>query len=75
MNPITCKDGSLGFDKWNMLKAAVQEANSISAERFLKWSSYFANVGKQFVAFNEDLLYYPASTPRSYLLECGKCGR
>jgi hypothetical protein len=58
INPITCKDGSLGFDEWNMLKAAVQEANSISAERFLKWSSYFANVGKQFVAFNDDLLYY-----------------
>lgn len=58
IHPITCSDGSLGFDDWTMLKAAVQEANSISAERFMKWSSYFANVGKQFVAFLDDQLYY-----------------
>ena len=73
VHPTTCRDGSLGFDNWNTLKDAVQEANSISAERFLKWSSYFANFaaaggGKkydgheqqqlQFTAFYDDLLYY-----------------
>lgn len=58
IHPTTCKDGSLGFDSWNSLKAAVQEANSISAERFMKWSSYFANVGKQFSAFHDDMMYY-----------------
>jgi hypothetical protein len=58
IQPTTCKDGSLGFDDWNMLKAAVQEANSISAEQFMKWSYYFTNVGKQFATFEDDLLYY-----------------
>eukprot|EP00980_Cylindrotheca_fusiformis_P027585 scaffold21455_cov116-Cylindrotheca_fusiformis.AAC.2 len=58
IHPIACKDGSFGFDEWNMLKAAVQEANSISAERFMKWSSYFASLGNQFVAFHNDHLYY-----------------
>lgn len=61
--PTLCSDGiTLGFNDWHTLKAAVQEANSISAERFMKWSAYFANVGntygKSFAAFEDDLLYY-----------------
>lgn len=57
--PSTCPDRhTVGFDDWHTLKAAVQEANSISAERFMKWSSYFASVGKDFGAFEDDNLYY-----------------
>jgi hypothetical protein len=57
--PKQCSDGyTIGFDDWRTLKAAVQEANSISAERFMKWSAYFANVGRSFAAFEDDDLYY-----------------
>lgn len=59
IRPKQCSDGlTLGFDDWHTLKAAVQEANSISAERFMKWSAYFAKVGKTFTAFDDDRLYY-----------------
>jgi hypothetical protein len=59
IHPTLCSDGHThGFDNWPKLKAAVQEANSISAERFMKWSAYFANVGKSFAAFDDELLYY-----------------
>jgi hypothetical protein len=41
--PLLCSDGvTLGFDSWAKLRTAVQEANSISAERFMKWNEYFA---------------------------------
>jgi hypothetical protein len=57
--PKQCSDGyTIGFDDWRTLKAAVQEANSISAERFMKWSAYFANVGRSFAAFEDDDWYY-----------------
>lgn len=57
--PKQCSDGyTTGFDDWYTLKAAVQEANSISAERFMKWSAYFADVGRTFSAFDDDGLYY-----------------
>ena len=59
VHPILCSDqNTVGFNDWNTLRAAVQEANSISAERFMKWSAYFANIGKSFAAFEDDLLYY-----------------
>jgi hypothetical protein len=55
--PTICNDGrTLGFDSWTKLRAAVQEANSISAERFMKWSEYFAT--NAFSAFDDDRLYY-----------------
>jgi hypothetical protein len=55
--PTICSDGKTeGFDSWTKLRAAVQEANSISAERFMKWSEYFAT--NSFSAFEDDLLYY-----------------
>lgn len=57
--PTVCSDGqTVGFDDWKRLKAAVQEANSISAERFMKWSEYFATVGKYLSTFEDDNLYY-----------------
>jgi hypothetical protein len=57
--PKQCSDGyTMGFDDWGTFKAAVQEANSISAERFMKWSSYFASVGKSAAVFEDDDLYY-----------------
>eukprot|EP00934_Nitzschia_sp_Nitz4_P007156 Nitzschia sp. Nitz4//scaffold150_size53981//39416//40753//NITZ4_006683-RA/size53981-processed-gene-0.35-mRNA-1//-1//CDS//3329537089//7146//frame0 len=57
--PTVCSDGyTVGFDDWNILKAAVHEANSISAERFMKWSEYFATTGNDVSAFEDDLMYY-----------------
>jgi hypothetical protein len=59
VRPTRCSDGtSVGFDNWNTFKAAVQEANSISAERFMKWNEFFANSGKYFAAFEDDSYYY-----------------
>jgi len=55
--PSLCSDGvTLGFDNWSKLRAAVHEANSISAERFMKWNEYFAS--NSFTAFQDDRLYY-----------------
>jgi hypothetical protein len=57
IRPTICSDGKTrGFDSWTKLRAAVQEANSISAERFMKWSEYFAT--HSFSSFDDDLLYY-----------------
>jgi hypothetical protein len=43
IHPTLCSDGStLGFQDWNTLKAAIREANSRSAEKFLRWNEYFA---------------------------------
>ena len=59
VRPTRCSDGiSVGFDNWNTIKAAVQEANSISAERFMKWNEFFANSGRYFAAFEDDSYYY-----------------
>ena len=55
--PSLCSDGvTLGFDNWSKLRAAMHEANSISAERFMKWNEYFAT--NSFTAFQDDRLYY-----------------
>jgi len=55
--PSLCSDGvTFGFDSWSKLRAAVHEANSISAERFLKWNEYFAT--NSFTTFQDDRLYY-----------------
>ena len=59
IHPMLCSDGyTRGFDDWAALKSAVQQANSISAERFMKWSAYFAYVGKSFSAFEDESQYY-----------------
>ena len=60
VHPTLCSDGvTLGFSNWATLKAAVQEANSISAERFMKWSSYFAYVrDSNSRVFEDETLYY-----------------
>ena len=55
--PSLCSDGvTLGFDNWSKLRTAMHEANSISAERFMKWNEYFAT--NSFTAFQDDDLYY-----------------
>ena len=55
--PSLCSDGvTLGFDNWSKLRTAMHEANSISAERFMKWNEYFAT--NSFTAFQDDRLYY-----------------
>lgn len=59
MLPRPCPDGyTEGFDDWFTFKAAVEEANSLSAEKFMKWSAYFATVGKSTAVFEDDRLYY-----------------
>ena len=65
IRPTICPDGiSIGFDTWHTLKAAVQEANAISAERFMKWNEFFASqsVGAgmpyTFASFHDNFLYY-----------------
>mmetsp|Transcript_7337 Transcript_7337/g.17729 ORF Transcript_7337/g.17729 Transcript_7337/m.17729 type:complete len:432 (+) Transcript_7337:79-1374(+) len=55
--PSLCSDGvTFGFDNWAKLRTAMHEANSISAERFMKWNEYFAT--NSFTAFRDDRLYY-----------------
>ncbi len=55
--PSLCSDGvTFGFDNWSKLRTAMHEANSISAERFMKWNEYFAT--NSFTAFQDDSLYY-----------------
>jgi hypothetical protein len=45
VHPTICSDGvTVGFDDWATLKAAVEEANALSAERFMKWNEYFASL-------------------------------
>ncbi|CAB9500646.1 expressed unknown protein [Seminavis robusta] len=45
VHPKLCSDGvTIGFDNWDTLKAAVSEANALSAERFMKWNEYFASL-------------------------------
>jgi len=55
--PTLCNDGvTVGFNSWSKLRSAIHEANSISAERFMKWNEYFAT--NSFTAFQDDRLYY-----------------
>lgn len=57
--PSLCPDKqTIGFSDWKTFKAAVQEANSISAEKFMKWNEYFANYGHANVYFEDDSYYY-----------------
>lgn len=45
VHPTICSDGvTIGFDDWSTLKQAVEEANALSAERFMKWNEYFASL-------------------------------
>jgi hypothetical protein len=45
VHPTICSDRvTVGFDDWDTLKAAVSEANALSAERFMKWNEYFASL-------------------------------
>lgn len=45
VHPGLCSDGvTIGYDDWDILKAAVGEANALAAERFMKWNEYFASI-------------------------------
>jgi hypothetical protein len=55
--PSLCPDGnSYGFQDWYTLRAAVQEANYLAAERFMKWNEYFAT--HLVTSFEDESLYY-----------------
>jgi hypothetical protein len=57
IQPTLCSDGiTMGFQDWNTLKAAIREANSLSAEKFLRWNEYFAEGQED--AFDDKSLYY-----------------
>ena len=56
IKPTLCSDGqTVGFSDWPTLKSAVREANSLSAEKFLRWSEYFSSIEEyDFGAFEDD---------------------
>jgi hypothetical protein len=57
IQPTLCSDGiTMGFQDWNTLKAAIREANSLSAEKFLRWNEHFAE-GQQ-NTFDDKSVYY-----------------
>ncbi|KAG7363858.1 hypothetical protein IV203_037059 [Nitzschia inconspicua] len=58
LQPTLCEsDGvTYGYDDWTTLRAAVQEANYLAAERFRRWNEYFAN--HIVTVFQDDTLYY-----------------
>lgn len=59
VQPTLCSDGvTLGFQDWNTLKAAIREANSLSAEKFLRWNEYFVGRDGQQATFHDKSLYY-----------------
>lgn len=59
VRPSLCSDHySVGYDSWDTLKLAIQEANSISVERFVRWSRFFAEADGFAGTFQDDALYY-----------------
>jgi hypothetical protein len=63
VRPSLCRDHrSLGFDSWSSLQDAVREANSLSVERFVRWSRYFAEAVDFAGVFEDDSMYYEEDT-------------
>jgi hypothetical protein len=59
VRPSLCRDrNSVGFDSWRTLEEAVREANSLSVERFVQWSRYFAEAADFTGVFEDDSMYY-----------------
>jgi hypothetical protein len=59
IKPSLCQDHhTVGFDSWNALKAAIQEANKLSVERFVRWSRFFSEADGFTGTFEDDSLYY-----------------
>lgn len=58
--PKLCQDGyTVGFDNWVTLKNALKEANSLSVDRFVRWSRFFAEADTTFTGtFDDESLYY-----------------
>lgn len=62
IHPRICSDGkTIGYSSWHDLKAAVQEANSFSAERFVRNSAHFAHADVNGFMDNP-LMYYEDET-------------
>lgn len=46
IKPKLCSDGiTYGYDTWNDLQKAIQDANAFSAEHFVRWNEFFATSG------------------------------
>jgi hypothetical protein len=59
VKPKLCSDHvTVGLDDWNTLKAAIQEANAINVERFIRWSRFWAYADSFTGVFDDDTLYY-----------------
>jgi len=63
IRPKPCKGDdlyrTLGFDDWATLSDAIREANSLSVDRFVRWSRFFAEADTNFRGtFDDDSLYY-----------------
>jgi hypothetical protein len=59
-HPKLCPDGkSTGYDNWKTLKAAIEDANVFSAERFVRWNEFFLLTEATFTGtFDDPSLYY-----------------
>ena len=61
VRPVLCPNGrTYGFDKWETLIKAFQEANSYSTDRFMRWNKYFATTKdtRQEGKFDDPRHYY-----------------
>lgn len=58
VQPTLCPDQrTIGFSDYKSFRRAIQEANAFSAERFVRWSEYFA-LSDFNGTFAEDAMYY-----------------
>lgn len=59
IHPKPCSDHlTVGFDDWETLKTAVTEVNTLSIQRFVSWSRFFAEAEDFSGVFEQDALYY-----------------
>lgn len=62
VHPRICPDGiTIGYNSWNTLKAAIQEANAFSAEKFVRNSMHFALADSNYFMDNP-VIYYEDQT-------------
>jgi hypothetical protein len=59
----------LGFDKWQDLQAAFQDANAYSAERFMRWNEFFAANEGVFDGKDGTTTTFPSGTHPSLFYE------
>jgi hypothetical protein len=59
IRPSICPSGKTkGYRDWVTLRDAIREANALSAEKFLRWSEYFAAIDRKGGVVLEHSLYY-----------------